>query len=258
MKKVDKSHPAPNGLTKYLASNTLDNWDQFRGNAQDAFEEVKAQIIRDQGGLCAYCEIDTCISVNGVGLDDFRVEHVHPKGMVGSHNYTLDWANLLGVCHGGSQLSVAIRSRHTSPDHSCDVPKGNQNLVGVILDPVNDVPAFPNLFQYIEQGLDAGKITVDESNCPDGLKAKAEQTIEKLRLDAPRLNRLRKGVIDKLREEIDNALISGQSLDDAMDNFAKVFFTPTANGYWQPFFSCIRWYLGEAAEKRLHAINYQG
>lgn len=258
MKKIIKTFPSPSGLTDYLANNPLDTWDQFRGNEPAACNAVKNQLVRDQGGLCAYCEIDTHISINGVGLDDFRVEHFHPKGVEGNHNYGLDWENLLGVCHGGSQQYVAIPSRHTSPDHSCDVPKGNQKLKEVILDPVKDVPAFPNIFEYIELGVDAGKVVVDKSNCPPGLQAKAEQTINKLCLDAPRLNRLRKDVIDKLREEISNAIDSGQAMEDAMNDLAMAFFTPTANGYWQPFFSCIRWYLGSSAEKQLHAISYQG
>lgn len=259
MKRVPKSTQVPTGLGSYVVANPSNSWDQFRDNELDALGEVKEQLVRDQRGLCAYCEIDTQVSMNGVGLDDFRVEHFHPKSPVDpTHNYGLDWFNLLGVCHGGSQRGVAIASRHTSPDHSCDVPKDNLNLVGVIFDPTKDIPAFPRFFQYIENGMYAGKVEVDKANCPASLHVKGEQTIERLRLNAPRLTRLRKSVIDKLREEILKAEDAGVDFDDALSNLAQVFLSPSANGHWPAFFTCIRWYLGGSAENHLIAMNYQG
>lgn len=259
MKKVPKSTVVSTGLGDYVAANPGNSWDQFRDNAPDALYAVKEQLVRDQRGLCAYCEIDTQVSVGGVGLDDFRVEHFHPKSPVDpTHNYGLDWFNLLGVCHGGSQRDVAITSRHTSPDHSCDVPKNNQNLVGVIFNPTQDVPAFPRFFQYIENGMDAGKVEVDKAKCPTSLHMKGEQTIEKLRLNASRLTRLRKGVIDKLREEILNAEAAGEAFDIALSNLSQDILSPSADGHWPAFFTCIRWYLGAAAENHLEVIDYQG
>ncbi len=259
MKKVPKSTQVPTDLGNYVVANPGNSWNQFRDNEPKALDAVRVQIVRDQRGLCAYCEIDTQVSVGGVGLDDFRVEHFHPKSPVDpTHNYGLDWFNLLGVCHGGSQRSVAIASRHTSPDHSCDVPKDNLNLVGVIFDPTNDVPAFPRFFQYVENGMDAGRIEVDKVNCPTSLHLKGEQTIEKLRLNAPRLTRLRKVVFDKLREEISNAEDAGVPFDVALSNLAQIFLSPSADGHWPAFFTCIRWYLGGSAENHLIAINYQG
>lgn len=260
MKKTNKHPTAPNGLTTYLANNPNGTWDAFTKKKNRRIE-MQLQIVSDQRGLCAYCEIDTQIS-NVAGENDFRIDHFVPKdpsqSSVGSHNYGLDWFNLRGCCHGGSQTLLAAPNRKTSPDHSCDVPKNNNNWVGVILDPLHDVPAFPIIFQYTELGNDAGKISIDESICPSELQDKARATISKLRLDAPRLNRLRSSVIDKLREEIIVLLDDGKSLEEATDALAQLYLTPKPTGYWEAFFTCIRWYLGSSAERHLQSINYQG
>ncbi|MGO3408549.1 hypothetical protein [Marinomonas sp.] len=70
-----------------------------------------------------------------------------------SRNWHLDWQNLLGCCHGGSQRNVVDASqRFTSPESSCDVPKGEKNLDDVILNPLH-IPAFPKFFTSIRSYL---------------------------------------------------------------------------------------------------------
>jgi hypothetical protein len=49
---------------------------------------------------------------------------------------------MLGVCSGGNARFIGDAARFTLHDYCCDVPKGHQNLVGVILDPLCEVPAF--------------------------------------------------------------------------------------------------------------------
>jgi uncharacterized protein (TIGR02646 family) len=263
MKKVLKRNGAPPLLDAYLRANPSNDWEQFTGNDRDGASEVRGALQRDQRGLCAYCEIDLAPG-HGRGLDDFRVEHFHPKK---PHqpppNHALHWQNLLAVCTGGNARDVAARERFTSPDHSCDVPKENHNWVGQILDPLTDIPAFPPLFAYVES---TGAMTVDQSNCPEHLVAKAEASIEKLRLSPSRtevgadsrLLRFRKAVIDALREELGAHLASGLSLPEAAEQVAEVHFPSSPDSTWSAFFSCIRWYLGPAAERRLTAIGYQG
>jgi uncharacterized protein (TIGR02646 family) len=179
MKKINKSDE-PSQLSEYRDVKPEADWNGFRNNSK-RYKALKQQLIQDQKGLCAYCENNLLADKQAQGTDDFRVEHFHPKN---PHepppNHALDWKNLLGVCTGGNQRDV-IDNRFTTPDHSCDVPKKNHNWVGIILNPLYDVPAFPRYFQYIEQGNDAGKIEVDLQLCPTDLQQKAQETIDKER-----------------------------------------------------------------------------
>jgi len=263
MKKVLKRDNVPPLLGAYVQVNPNNDWEQFTGNDRDGASEVRKTLQLDQRGLCAYCEIDLAPG-HGRGLDDFRVEHFHPKKPHNPPpNRALDWQNLLAVCTGGNAKGVAERERFTSPDHSCDVPKENHNWVGQILDPLTDIPAFPPLFAYVET---TGAMMVDHTTCPAPLVAKAEASIDKLRLSPPRteagadsrLLRFRKAVIDKLRDELQSHLASGLSLPEAAEQLAQTHFPSGLDGTWPAFFSCIRWYLGPAAEHRLTAIGYRG
>lgn len=259
MKKTLKRSNLQLQLNSYQQANPNNDWDQFTANNRNGYNEVKNALRADQRGLCAYCEIDLALG-NGEGLDDFRVEHFHPKKPHNPPpNYALNWQNLLAVCTGGNVRDLAVRTRFTSPDHSCDVPKANHNWVGQILDPLTNIPAFPPLFSYKEN---SGAMVVDTS-CPAHLVAQANASIQKLCLSPQttqntRLLRFRKAVIDTLRNEIDNLIESGFTVEQASDCLAKTYFPANHNSPWPAFFSCIRWYLGPAAEAHLRAIGYQG
>ena len=90
---------------------------------------------------------------------------------------------------------------------------------------------------------------VDEETCPEELKWKAKNTIKELNLNAPRLMKMRKVVIDKLTDELMQALAEGQSFDETLEWLAESFLLPDHKNRSVPFFTVIRWYLGEAAER---------
>ena len=97
MKKIKKSHIPPSNLSEYVRNNPNDEWSQFKGNDRDGGAQVKSSITSDQKGLCAYCEIDLAPGKN-VGLDDFRVDHFHPKRPhAPPPNHSLEWDNMLGA-----------------------------------------------------------------------------------------------------------------------------------------------------------------
>lgn len=262
MKKVNKKLPAPAGLQQYLGNNPLDTWKQFCDNDRDSYEAVQSELRSNQRGICAYCEIRLS-EFKGVGLDDFRVEHFHPKSRPPHPppNWGLDWCNLLAVCTGGNARHIGNSALFTTPDHSCDVPKADKNLVGTILDVLNDIPAFPPIFMFNE----LGEMDVD-GQCPANLHGKARASIEELRLSpsaskdipVPRLIRFRKALIDKLRAQLMERQASGLSLQAASAELAEVYFTNEQTSEWPSFFSTIRWYLGPMAEARLQAIGYDG
>ena len=203
MKRVYKCKEEPEGLKRYRTNYPWESWEHFRRRARRGYQEVKQQILLDQHGLCAYCEISIKLAEEEGEVDDFRVEHYYPKSATTEygHNYHLDWHNLLGVCHGGSQPSVPDaqwRYSKQKNDRSCDVPKGGKPITGMILNPLK-IPGKVRIFCYTEH---SGKMLVDKTTCPKKLWNKAERTIKELNLNAPRLMRMRLAVIQKLEDEI--------------------------------------------------------
>ncbi len=249
MKRVYKNQQEPTLLKKYRKLHPEETWEHFRRRNRKGYRQVKQCLIEDQRGLCAYCEISIKLKEDETEIDDFRVEHFYPKGATreGGHNYHLDWHNLLGVCHGGSQRDVPdaeLRFSSSKRARSCDVPKGGKEISDRILNPLQ-IPGDKRLFRYVEHN---GKMLVDEESCPQELQRKARNTIRELNLNAPRLMRLRKSVIDKMADEIAEGLAAGQDLEDILPVLAESFLLPDYEGRSIPFFTVIRWYLGEAAE----------
>ena len=257
MKKVSKS-ACPPLLRDYVDLNPDEKWEALRNDAT-VYQELCWQLLADQGGLCAYCEIKLVHKPEG-GLGDFRVEHFHPKTphQAAPHNHAIRWTNFLAVCHGGSvkYLAPHIKDRYTSPDYSCDVPKENYNWVGVILNPL-DIPEFPCLFDFVRLGDETGKIKVSEL-CHDALRQQAQASIENLRLNADRLWPLRKALIEGLEEQINTLLAINDDLQAAMQELASDLMRKDKDACWPEFFSCIRCFLGDFAEDQLKMAGYQG
>lgn len=263
MKKISKILPEPPLLAQHLLEFPDDEWESFCNNNRNASSQVKERLKQDQRCICVYCEID--LLSNNQGKDDFKVEHFYPKKphMEEPHkiNYSLKWENLFACCHGGSERYICEPVRFTSPDVSCDVDKGNNNWTDIILSP-QEIPNFPLIFQYNE----LGEMMVSDKRCPEALRNKAEETIIRLNLSpklssnqTARLVKFRRAVIEKLRTQIEYLIdTQQQSLQDAIEELAHISYSDNPSVPWPAFFSCIRWYLGEAAEDRLRFINYVG
>ena len=119
----------------------------------------------------------------------------------------------------------------------------------MILNPLK-IPGRVRLFAYVEH---SGKMLVDKTSCPPKLWRKAERTIKELNLNAPRLMRMRLAVIQKLEDDIAAELEQGEQLEDVLTMLAETCLVPDYDGMSLPFFSVLRWYLGEAAEKVIAA-----
>ncbi len=258
MKRVFKRREEPELLAAYRARHPEEIWENFRRRSHRGYVQVKRAILEDQCGLCAYCEIGIKLAERENEVDDFRVEHFYPKGYGNNrqHNYHLDWHNLLGVCHGGSQPGVPDadwRFSTSKRDRSCDVPKGGREITGSILNPL-EIPAETRLFRYAEH---TGKMAVDEEACPAGLREKAANTIRELNLNAPRLMRMRLVVIQELGRELEGMLTEGTGFEEAMSLLAGSLLAPDDEGRRVPFFTVVRWYLGASAEKFLSKHDYK-
>lgn len=86
----------------------------------------------------------------------------------------------------------------------------------------------------------------------------AQNTIDELRLDAPRLRRFREDVLNKINQQLQQLLQQGLSVGQARTHLAQAYLRKNSQQYWPAFFSCIRDYLGSEAEAHLLAIGYAG
>ena len=228
MKKIVKGVEPPK-LLAYRQRFPMNNWKQFRknNNTNQRYTEVKSQLIVDQGGLCAYCEIDLKQAIQPGELDDFRVEHFHPKSdSTSGYNWNLDWNNLLGCCHGGSNshvpdaVSVNGAGRYTSnrPDRSCDVPKDNHNWGHIIFNPLT-LPSSPLLFAFQRS---SGSIKVHTQNCMTAAvdQQKIQDSIDYLNLDSLRLQRLRRKALGTLNDNLQKkAEVSKSNSNILVENY---------------------------------------
>lgn len=257
MKRIFKSPEVPEGLRRYASQFPNETWEHFRRANRRGYREIKQQLLKDQHGLCAYCEINIKFADEEGEVDDFRVEHFYPKSETdfAVHNYHLDWQNLLGVCHGGSQPNVEDAEERFSKrkiDRSCDVPKAGKPINERILNPLL-IPAKARIYRYAAH---SGRMIVDEDTCPPELVRKARNTIRELNLNAPRLMRMRRETIMALQDEIEAALDAGADMEEVLNMLAQSFLVPDDNGNCQAFFSLIRWFLGDAAEQVLSEYGY--
>ncbi|MEB6444351.1 retron Ec78 anti-phage system effector HNH endonuclease PtuB [Klebsiella variicola] len=255
----------PDELLEYKSIYPDDDWKNgFTRNAgAEANRKVKHALITDQGGICVYCEIDLK-DAGGRALNDFRVEHFYPENPEPGErrndniNYALFWPNLLGCCTGGNaRYVVDAHRRYTNPVFCCDVDKSNHDWTQLILNPIDDIPAFPALFSF---DFANGNIMVSEL-CPAELRSKAEQSIDLLKLNTPKLQEFRVEVITILTEQLfpdGDTAINDVEIQQRMQTLAHAYLIRDTNNMLQPFFTTVRAFLGTAAETVLMQYNFKG
>jgi uncharacterized protein (TIGR02646 family) len=103
MKRVSKNDP-PKSLIYYVSENPDATWDKMRyDKANDgyiALQDCRKYVLRDQCGLCAYCE-------EQIHLDDkshCRIEHFHPKS--DKSKYARAFAGALAASPGFAQRTT--------------------------------------------------------------------------------------------------------------------------------------------------------
>ena len=253
---------APALLDAYYSANTQASWGEFKSECQQGYKDVQNQLQQDQGNLCCYCEINTKHGA-GIGKDDFRVEHFHPKSdnNQSEYNYALAWENMLGCCHGGSEMYVTDRVTRYISNHlerHSDVLKGESKWADEILNPLK-IPAFPILFKA---NFRDGSIEVNEANCHEAgvdiAKANGCLRPDKLNLNSPQLKFRRKAILDALNKQLEEQLVAGNRIDNVINMLVESELKKNDKQHWPSFFTTIRSYFGNSAEEYLASINYIG
>lgn len=255
----------PIELEDYRSANPLATWDEMRDDGE-VYKTVRATLVNSQGGLCAYCEL-------GVDPNDplkSRVEHFHPKGdQTGSHNWALDWSNMIAVCHGGSQraLGAPYTLEPLSDNLSCDAYRDKmiqsgelqEKCEGWLLNP-KSVPVSPCLL-FLEKST--GKLIPDEQSCENVMQAEnqhedvkslVQNTIDMLNLNCDRLCMSRRQVIWDIENKKKKKRNNGYTAQQGLLEIAEFYFRTN----WPQFFTTVRLSLGPEAEKYLLDINFQG
>ncbi len=275
----------PASLVTFRQAKPDADWDEMRNDphhgGKEAYTDIKKTLIKGQRCLCAYCEMQIAEEPDDATLEatrhEQRVEHFHPKSdRSTSRNWNLDWSNLWAVCQGGSKKSQKLDTQRFLPplpeNLSCDAFKDHQiekgklplNPEGWMLSP-EEIPAFPLLFEFDPNG----RPQPHSRNCRDFVPIRnnyddagtlVAKTIEHLNLGCHRLNearRIRRAQVEKdiARERKKNP---GASPEEVYLRLMHRYFPRDRDKPWPKFFSIIRWRLGEAAERYLREIGYDG
>jgi len=262
----------PLALTAYRNAVPRSQWEEMKNNPHYggplAYQDSRTTLVYQQGGLCAYCEID----IRDNDPLKCHVEHFHPKSDINySHNWALDWQNMLAVCNGGSYRHIEESGFYLEPtahNLSCDAHKDKmiqtqrlaEKCEGWIMNPLQ-LMAFPQLFRLDKS---TGRLLPDPAVCIDypalannqhtSILNLVQHTIDMLNLNCDRLIQARLRIIWDIEKNIKKQREAGLDAQQGLANLAQRYF----QFHWKAFFTTIRLCLGSSAEVYLQSINYQG
>lgn len=270
MKRILKG-AEPTSLQVYRQAQPQATWDELRTDSHDggmtAYADIRTQAHQDQGGLCAYCEID----IRDNDSLKSRIEHFHPKSDKNpTVNWAIDWRNMLAVCAGGSYPhSAAPHSMEPlSENLSCDAHKDRwiqqkklpETCEGWVLDP-SLLPSWPSLFDINKFN---GKLRASEARCANAapwpnnqhadMQTLVEHTIAALNLNCARLCTARLAVIHDIERNKKKQRSAGYSAQEGLSNLTQRYL----RNRWPGFFTTVYLCLGTAADQYLEKIQYQG
>jgi len=103
-----------------LAATPDMTWDGLGARDRSPIREA---LVRDQGGLCAYCQRRIEAHEDPVtGRSQMKIEHWIPRAESAEHHFI--WSNLIGVCLGTSG-DVSEAAARSTTSH-CDASRGDK------------------------------------------------------------------------------------------------------------------------------------
>lgn len=258
----------PATLSAYRTKLPNSSWDQMKREAPQAYQGCRLQLIYDQHGLCAYCEID----IRDNDPLKCQIEHFYPQAASSTnHNWALDWRNLLAVCNGGTRKEnqdIGFYLEPTDQNLSCDAHKNRmiqtnrlpERCDGWILNPLQ-LAVTSSLFRL---EMSTGRLLPDAVACeasqpwPNNqyasIEALVQHSIDAFNLNCDRLTQARLRVIRDIERNKKRQREQGFNSHDGLANLARRYFRIV----WPGFFTTIRLCLGAGAESHLQAVNFQG
>lgn len=145
MRYIRKMH-YPQKLTEAVNHNE----NSFDSMASDVKKQIKDCLLKDQGGLCAYC-------MRKINADSMQIEHYFPQHpqdpslQKKADSLSMQYSNMLAVCNGNKSQA----HRHRLEALTCDQHKGEQLIT---VDPQNEAM----MLNHIKYGTD-GRIYSDDA-----------------------------------------------------------------------------------------------
>ncbi len=270
MKRVAKG-AEPAALQAYRQAQPQALWEAMRGDVlhggAQAYADIRTQTHEDQGGLCAYCEID----IRQNDSLKSRIEHFHPKSDRGAGvNWALAWDNMLAVCAGGSYRYGA--APHTleplEENLSCDAHKDRwiqqkrlpKACEGWVLDPLG-LPGWPgSLFKLNKSN---GELEANAAVCagfdpwPGNQHADMQTlvtfTIAALNLNCERLRQARLLLVRDVERQKKKQRDKGFGPQQGLDNLAQRYLRVR----WPGFVTTVCLCLDGAAQRHLGAQGWR-
>lgn len=194
MKRIIKNDE-PKQFSDWKAQDKMAHRPSWNRVPQPVRQVVRQSLLNEQGAICCYCE-------GRVTMDDSHVEHFRPKGP----DNELDYSNLLCSC---GQDGVTGEPRH------CGHAKGSWFDETLLVSPL--APDCEDRFRFTGDG----RILANDGD------AAADMTINRLKLDLPKLRKLRSAAVDALSKLPPTKV-------------RKLLATPDPNGSFLEFSTTIR------------------
>jgi uncharacterized protein (TIGR02646 family) len=187
-----------------------DDWQPNYANfgGQDK-REFHSYLIAEQGHICCYCGARIIQA-------ESHIEHFKPKSRY--RHLELDYFNLLASCQDRLQAKVPIHCGK-SKDHWFD----DRLLVSPLIADCED------FFEYTAIGEILPSRVTEKAE-------RGEKTIEKLRLNIPKLQAVRASTIDSIYNDPDLQLPLS---DDEIDKLIHYYSQTDSAGYYQPYCQSI-------------------
>ena len=133
MKRIREVRDPTPGLGDYRDSVGQGSWDEFGSHrAGGSLQELREALVRNQHGLCAYCEKGVAAERAGS-----QIEHVIPRSdPTHGRAKELDTTNLVACCDGGEKARTGSARRRGRSRLSCGQAKENRSN-GDLVDPPN-------------------------------------------------------------------------------------------------------------------------
>jgi uncharacterized protein (TIGR02646 family) len=220
----------PEAFTQWKEQENEDwkpTWDDLRGHPKLAVHEA---LLQEQGFICCYCG-------QRIKRTSSHIEHFKPRSS--SPLLKLDYANFLASCPGYAVEEISeekepqILTSVQPPQEHCGQHRGNWYSPQFMVSPLIENCA--DFFRYTGSG------EIRPTDVPE-MKDAAEATIQRLRLNHPRLDASRQEAIAGILDGIENLS------EPEIESLIQAYDQPNANGEYNRFCAAVlyilRTYLG--------------